>query len=122
MAAAWAALRWLLFSVEPDIGWLILLQMFQALTFSMTYLGLMRIMARLIGPHRSSSVQGRYVTIQAVFSAVATLAAGALFKSHGPWAFMLSAGLALLALILLAAIGRYRPRRSKGHSSGGSRE
>lgn len=107
-AALCAVARWLLFSTEPDVEFLVLLQVSQALTFSMTYLGLMRIIAGFVGPRRSSSVQGLYVTIQASFSASATFAAGAIFNAHRAWVFILSAGLALLALVLLAVICRYQ--------------
>lgn len=107
-AAVCAAARWMLFFTELDIAFLVLLQLSQALTFSMTYLGLMRLIAGFVGSRRSSYVQGLHLTIQSAFSAVATFAAGAIFNAHGGWVFILSAGLALLALILLAVICKYR--------------
>lgn len=95
-AALCAAVRWLLFSFELDIAFLVLLQMSSGIDLQH---GVSRPNAhhrRLCRPSQILSVQGLYVTIQAVCSAGATLAAGAIFKTHSAWVFVLSAGLALL--------------------------
>ena len=104
LAATVAAGRWALFAFDLGLPVLVLLQLAQALTFSGTYLGLMRFIAVTVSEQRAGTVQGSYMTMQSLASAGTTLLTGALFQAHAGLAFVAAAGVALVAVMLLVGL------------------
>ncbi len=107
-AATGAALRWLLFPLDLGIGVLVALQLTQALTFSATYLGLMRFIADHVSERRATSAQSTYTTIQGAMMAAMMLSSGPLFQAHGGAVFTAASGVATLALAILVGVKRMR--------------
>jgi PPP family 3-phenylpropionic acid transporter len=107
-AATGAALRWLLFPLDLGIGVLVALQLTQALTFSATYLGLMRFIADHVSERRATSAQSTYTTIHGAMMAAMMLLSGPLFQAFGGAVFTAASGVAILALAILVGVKRMR--------------
>ncbi|MFG1357772.1 MFS transporter [Xanthobacter pseudotagetidis] len=88
------------------------LQLLHGLTFGATYLGMVELIARSVGEHRSGSGQALASWAVSLAMSGASLAAGPLWAAFGIHAFLMSAGLGLLGA-LVALVARPQP-----HSSG----
>lgn len=111
LAAACTALRWALFPQAGSLAVLVLLQLTQALTFSGTYLGLMRTIVITVSEQRAASAQSLFMTILSVLSATATLGFGWLYGHVGGEMYWVAALLPVVALALLASVSdRFGPR------------
>lgn len=102
LAAACASLRWALFPEAGSLWLLLALQMMHAVTFSGTYLGLMRTIVLTVSEARAASAQSLFMTILSVLSAAATLGFGQLYGLIGGEMYWVAALLPILALGLLA--------------------
>ncbi|MEP9351202.1 MFS transporter [Xanthobacter sp. KR7-225] len=96
---------------DPPQAALFALQLLHGLTFGATYLGMVELIARTVGEHRSGSGQALASWAVSLAMSGASLAAGPLWAAFGPLAFLMSAGLGLLgALVAFAA--RVQPHNS----------
>ncbi len=103
IAAAGSALRWTLMAFDPSAPVMVLVQMMHALTFSCAHLGVMGFLAVAVNIQRGASAQAAFVTISAIILGAATIAAGPLYKQFAGFAYLGSAALPALALIILMA-------------------
>jgi PPP family 3-phenylpropionic acid transporter len=104
LAAGAALVRWSLMALAPGVGIVVALQLLHSATFSCSYLGLMRFVETNVTDERGATAQSAFVTMAGLMTAGATLAVGPVYAAFGSGAFLAAAGLAALALALLAAV------------------
>jgi PPP family 3-phenylpropionic acid transporter len=102
IGAAAAAIRWSLFPLEVGFVGYAALQALHCLTFAGAYLGNQHLIARAVPEELTASAQAIFRMIQGISLAVATAAAGPLYRSFGLDAFFAMVVPAVVALAILA--------------------
>jgi PPP family 3-phenylpropionic acid transporter len=93
-----AVVRWAAMSVDPPLGWLLLLQVLHGLTYGASHLGAIHFISRAVPQAAGGTAQAFYATLASgVMQGAATLLSGVLYARYG--------GSAYLAMSLLAGIG-----------------
>ncbi len=103
------ALRFGLMAFDPGLGVTLVLQLLHGVSFGCTHLGAMAVVSALAPDGRRAAAQGRLVAVSALASAVATMASGYVYQSHGAAAFLAMTPLALAGLVFLALAKRHLP-------------
>lgn len=101
LASSGAILRWSVMSLDPGLAITALLQLLHAATFSGSYLGLMRFVQSEVSDHVGAQAQSAFVTMLGLMTAATTLAMGPVYRAIGASAFLATALLPTVALVLL---------------------
>ena len=94
-------LRWSVFAATSATAALMVSELLQGLTFALMHLACMAVIATVVPPRFAATAQTLYGTLSlGLASAVVTAASGWAYAWLGAHAFLLMAGLCLLALPL----------------------
>lgn len=107
LAGAVTAARWAAMTLDPGLGWLLLLQCTHAISFGATHLALMAFIAADAPPGAAATAQGAAAAIMGAALLLATAAATALYPSLGASAYGLGTVLGLAGAA--AALAMRRP-------------
>jgi PPP family 3-phenylpropionic acid transporter len=106
VGAAAGVVRFGLLATDPGLAATFALQALHALTFAATHLGAMAALTALSPPGGRGAAQGVYGAVIALTMALATVAAGWIYRAAGPLAFAAMVPLALVGLALALAAMR----------------
>ena len=99
--AAAALIRWCMTALEPDIGWLVVIQLGHALTFGATHLGAMHFIARAAPARYHATVQGIHAAFAGgIVMALVMSGSGGLYASYGAFGYLAMAALGAVGGIL----------------------
>jgi PPP family 3-phenylpropionic acid transporter len=107
-SAAVATIRWSGMALDPHLGFLVGLQLMQGVTFGMTHLGSIFLLARLAPASMLAQVQAWMAAGWAGAMAVLTALSGYLYESWGEhiyWLMAIAAGAGFLLLLPVAICG-----------------
>jgi PPP family 3-phenylpropionic acid transporter len=111
ISALAAALRWAGMAMEPEIGWLVVLQCMHGLTFTVGFLGAMRFIANWTAEDIAAEAQGAFTVLQQGMSVVAILIFGRMTETMGAGAYWGSLVLSLAgAALIFASMRMQQPR------------
>jgi PPP family 3-phenylpropionic acid transporter len=110
MGTGGAALRWTLFPFEPGFAGYFLLQILHGLSFGASFLGLQRAVIAMVPERDTTSAQGLAYMLNAFSLAIATFAAGPLYRHFGGNAFWVMLVPVLLSFALLVTPTARRSR------------
>lgn len=117
MAGLGGLLRWALMPLTTDPLWLFPLQTLHALTFGCAHVGAMHCISRMAQSGMTARAQALYSSVAAGgLPGLLMLVAGPLYNGLGAWAFLTSAVLSALGLILALRL----PASLSGPASGPS--
>ena len=97
LGCAGATLRWLIMSIDPAFGLLLLLQTSHGVSFGLSHLGIVYALARMVPPSRLGTATALSSVPTALMFAAVTPLAGLVYDWGG--------GLGYLAMSVLSAIG-----------------
>ncbi|MGE4371854.1 MAG: MFS transporter [Xanthobacter sp.] len=106
-----AVVRFGAMAFDPPLLLLLPLQLLHAFTFGATYLGMVELVARGVSEHRSASAQSLASWTVSLMMGGASVVAGVLWVRMGSYAFLTSAGLGGLG-ILVAGLALLMQRRT----------
>lgn len=101
LAGLGATFRWIVLAFAPDLLVTFALQMLHACSFGMTHLAVIAYISRRGRARELRGAQGVYGVVSGALMAVATLAAGPLFSSFGPMAYMAMAGMTAVGALII---------------------
>ncbi|MFV0474409.1 MAG: MFS transporter [Pikeienuella sp.] len=107
LAGAAGVLRWALMAGDPGLVWLWPLQALHALTFTAAYLGAVAMVERLAPANLAATTQGLVgATGSGIVTALAGLAAAAVYPAWGGGTYWIAAALSLSGLLASLALRR----------------
>ncbi len=95
-----ALVRFAAMAFDPPAAWLIPLQLLHGLTFGATHLGLVALIAATVPDRALGRAQGLASTAISLAVGLATLACGPLYSAYGAAAYLASAAMGALGLVL----------------------
>lgn len=101
LAGLGATLRWVVFAFAPDLPLTIVLQVLHAFSFGMTHLAVIAYISRRGRARELRGAQGVYGVVSGALMAIATLAAGPLFSTFGPMAYMAMACMSAVGALII---------------------
>jgi MFS transporter, PPP family, 3-phenylpropionic acid transporter len=84
IAAASAVVRWVLTAQDPPIAVLAVVQLMHGLTFGLTQVGAMGLMARHVPGHLMARGQGFLAACSGIVASITAMVSGAVFARYGP--------------------------------------
>lgn len=101
IGAVAAILRWALLTQVTTPAAMLALQLSHALTFSLTALGMIGYLVRVVDPRQVAATQGLFVALNSASMALLTLVAGTVYTIGGGSAFLLLSLFPATALVVL---------------------
>ena len=98
LAATAGVVRWIVMAESTNVAALALVQPLHGLTFALTHLACMRLIASFVPSHLAATAQGLYVFGPGLVTAVLTMASGELYARFGAQGFLFMALLCAAAL------------------------
>jgi len=105
VAAACAALRWVLTALAPPIGVLAVVQTMHGLSYGLTQVGIVGLMVRNVPSRAAATAQGYLAAASGMVLGIATMASGWLYRGYGEGMFYAMAVMALAGAALVLAAG-----------------
>ena len=102
-----AVVRWLITAQEPSVAVLAAVQLMHGLSFGLTQVGTMGLMARHVPIHMMGSGQGYLAACNGMIASGASILAGAIYARYGQGVYYVMAAMALSGAILMW-LARYR--------------
>jgi MFS transporter, PPP family, 3-phenylpropionic acid transporter len=96
-----AVMRWLITAQAPPVAVLAVVQLAHGLTFGLTQVGTMGLMARHVPIHIMARGQGYLAACAGIVASSASMLSGAYFARHGPGVYYVMAGMALLGAAVM---------------------
>lgn len=118
IAALSAALRWIITAQSPPIAVLAVVQLAHGLSFGLTQVGTMGLMAHRVPGHVLARGQGYLVACTGMVTSLASVISGRIYESHGQGVYYLMAAMALTAALIMWS-ARYGLSRPASEASGG---
>ncbi|MGQ0681302.1 MFS transporter [Bradyrhizobium sp.] len=119
IAALSAVLRWLITAQSPPIAVLAVVQLAHGLSFGLTQVATMGLIAQRVPGHVMARGQGYLVACAGIVTSTASIASGAIYSQYGERVYYLMAAMALAAaLIMWLSRHRLAPQPG-GEASGG---
>jgi PPP family 3-phenylpropionic acid transporter len=119
LGAVAAGARWLSLALTTSLAWTFAFQLLHAFSFAATHVGALALVSGLAPDGARGRAQGWMGTLNAVATALSTVASGLLFRAAGPLAFAAMTPLALSGLLLTVAAARaLSPRPAPGSVDG----
>ncbi|HSS85034.1 MAG TPA: MFS transporter, partial [Reyranella sp.] len=111
IAALSAALRWAIMAQSPPIAVLAVVQLAHGLSFGLTQVGTMGLIAQRVPGHVMARGQGYLVACTGIVVSLTAIASGRIYESFGEGVYYLMAAMAFAAaLIMFLARHRLAPR------------
>lgn len=101
IAALSAALRWLITAQSPPIAVLAVVQLAHGLSFGLTQVGTMGLIAQRVPGHVLARGQGYLVACTGMVTSAAAIASGAIYSQAGQGVYYLMAAMALTAALIM---------------------
>jgi PPP family 3-phenylpropionic acid transporter len=101
IAALSAAARWLITAQSPPIAVLAVVQLAHGLSFGLTQVGTMGLIAQRVPGHVLARGQGYLVACTGIVTSTASVASGAIYSQAGPGVYYLMAAMALAAALIM---------------------
>jgi MFS transporter, PPP family, 3-phenylpropionic acid transporter len=101
IAALSAALRWLVTAQSPPIAILALVQLAHALSFGLTQVGTMGLIAQRVPGHVMARGQGYLVACSGIVTSLASIISGRIYESYGQGVYYLMAAMAFAAALIM---------------------
>ncbi|MCP4619318.1 MAG: MFS transporter [Bradyrhizobium sp.] len=101
IAALSAVLRWVITAQSPPIAVLAVVQLAHGLSFGLTQVGTMGLIAQRVPGHVMARGQGYLVACTGIVSSSASIASGPIYQSYGQGVYYLMAAMALAAALIM---------------------
>jgi MFS transporter, PPP family, 3-phenylpropionic acid transporter len=119
IAALSAALRWVITAQSPPIAILAIVQLAHGLSFGLTQVGTMGLVAQRVPGHVMARGQGYLVACTGIVTSSASIASGRIYESYGQSVYYLMAAMAFsAALIMWLSRHRLAPQPQSAVSGG----
>jgi len=119
IAALSAGLRWLITAQSPSIAVLAAVQLMHGLSFGLTQVGTMGLVAQRVPGHVMARGQGYLVACTGIVTSLASIASGRIYEHYGQGVYYLMAAMALAAaLIMWLSRHRLAPQPQSAASGG----
>jgi PPP family 3-phenylpropionic acid transporter len=109
-----AVARWLITAQEPTVAVLAVVQLTHGLSFGLTQVGTMGLMARHVPVHMMGRGQGYLAACNGIIASSASILSGAIYASYGQGVYYVMAAMALSGAILMWCAGRGDHAHTKG--------
>ncbi|HKU08147.1 MAG TPA: MFS transporter [Bradyrhizobium sp.] len=101
IAALSACLRWVITAQSPPIAVLAVVQLAHGLSFGLTQVGTMGLLAQRVPGHVMARGQGYLVACSGIVTSSASIASGAIYSQFGERVYYLMAAMALAAALIM---------------------
>ncbi|MBR1120277.1 MFS transporter [Bradyrhizobium lablabi] len=101
IAALSAVFRWVIFAQAPPIAILAFVQLAHGLTFGLTMVGTMGLLAQLVPGHVMARGQGYLAACTGIVSSSASIASGAVYARYGEGVYYLMAAMAGTGAVIM---------------------
>jgi PPP family 3-phenylpropionic acid transporter len=101
IAALSAALRWVIMAQSPPIAVLAVVQLAHGLSFGLTQVGTMGLIAQRVPGHVMARGQGYLVACTGIVTSTTAIASGRIYESFGEGVYYLMAAMALTAAVIM---------------------
>jgi PPP family 3-phenylpropionic acid transporter len=118
IAALSAALRWVITAQSPPIAILAVVQLAHGLSFGLTQVGTMGLIAQRVPGHVMARGQGYLVACAGIVTSSTAIASGRIYESFGQGVYYLMAAMAFTAAMIMF-LSRHRLDHSDGAAAGG---
>jgi MFS transporter, PPP family, 3-phenylpropionic acid transporter len=96
-----AVARWLITAQEPSVAVLALVQLAHGLTYGLTQVGTMILLARNVPSHVMARGQGYFAACTGIVTSSASILSGAVYARHGQGVYYVMAAMALSGAVLM---------------------
>jgi PPP family 3-phenylpropionic acid transporter len=96
-----AVLRWLITAQEPSVAVLAVVQLAHGLTYGLTQVGTMGLLARRVPVHVMARGQGYLAACSGIITSGASILSGAVYARHGQGVYYVMAAMALTGALLM---------------------
>ncbi|PPR13360.1 MAG: putative 3-phenylpropionic acid transporter [Alphaproteobacteria bacterium MarineAlpha12_Bin1] len=100
LAGCVGVIRWVMLGLTTDVNYLLLAQVFHAITFGAVHLGSMHFIARNSPPSLSATAQGVYASCSGLMMGLTMILAGSLFENIGGKSFYAMSAISALGAVL----------------------
>jgi PPP family 3-phenylpropionic acid transporter len=111
-------LRWVITAQSPPIAVLAVVQLAHGLSFGLTQVGTMGLIAQRVPGHVMARGQGYLVACAGIVTSSTAIASGRIYESFGQGVYYLMAAMAFTAAMIMF-LSRHRLDHSDGAASGG---
>ena len=101
IAAVSAVVRWLIIAQSPPLAVLAVVQLGHGLSFGLTQLGTMALIAHRVPGHIMARGQGYLVACSGIITSSASITCGALYGSYGQGVYYLMAAMAACGALIM---------------------
>ena len=101
IAAICAALRWVITAQSPPIAILAVVQLMHAMSFGLTQVGTMGLIAQRVPGHVMARGQGYLVACTGIVTSAASIVSGRIYESYGQGVYYLMAAMAFAAALIM---------------------
>lgn len=101
IAALSAGLRWAIMAQSPPIAVLAVVQLAHGLSFGLTQVGTMALIAQRVPGHVMARGQGYLVACAGMVTSMASIASGRIYESYGQGVYYLMAAMAFAAALIM---------------------
>ncbi|RTL50801.1 MAG: MFS transporter [Bradyrhizobiaceae bacterium] len=104
IGASGAALRWFITAQEPPVAVLAVVQLMHGLSFGMTHIGTVLLLARSVPHHVLASAQGYLTAAIGFTSSVMMIVSGLIYARAGLHVYYAMSAMGLMGLIVIASV------------------
>jgi PPP family 3-phenylpropionic acid transporter len=119
IAALSAVARWTITAQEPPLAVLAIVQLAHGLTFGLTQIGTMGLMARHVPGHVMARGQGYLTACTGIVTSIASVLSGAIYAQHGQGVYYLMAAMALVSATVMWLARHRLEHQPQSTASGG---
>ncbi|MBR0964602.1 MFS transporter [Bradyrhizobium diazoefficiens] len=119
IGGASAVLRWVATAQEPPLPLLAIAQLGHGLTFGMTILGTMSLLAKRVPSHQMARGQGYYAASTGLLGAATSIASGAIYARIGDGLYYVMAAMAAAGALLIWSARHRLNAQPQSEASGG---
>jgi MFS transporter, PPP family, 3-phenylpropionic acid transporter len=120
IAALSAALRWAIMAQSPPIAVLAVVQLAHGLSFGLTQVGTMGLIAQRVPGHVMARGQGYLVACAGIVTSLTSVVSGRIYESFGEGVYYLMAAMAFVAALIMFLSRHRLATHSQDAASGGS--
>ncbi len=113
IGAAGASLRWFITAQEPPVAVLAVVQLMHGLSFGMTHIGTVWLLARSVPHHVLASAQGYLTASIGIVSSVAMIMSGLIYARAGQHVYYAMAMMAFVGFMVIVSV---RTRLDRAHA------
>ncbi|HEY0218354.1 MAG TPA: MFS transporter [Afipia sp.] len=113
IGAAAASMRWLITAQEPPLAVLAVVQLMHGLSFGMTHIGTVWLLARSVPHHVLASAQGYLAAALGIASGVSLIVSGLIYARAGQHVYYAMAAMAFVGFIMIVSV---RSKLDRAHA------